>query len=310
MKRSGDIRWGELRLGLLIFVALALFLWASIQGGTNLFKKTYELHSTFGNVQGVVAGAPIWFQGVEVGTVKRLDFARAGDSSHVSVTLTVGERVWPFIRRDSRVRIQALNVFGEKFMEVTPGAPSAPPVRNGDTLRSEPPTDLAELLQRGQKIVDMLDSTMADLNVAMKRVRRGEGTLGRLTTSDELYVSLNQAVRQVQALALHLDRSQAEMRHSLISLAPTLDSLGRKIERGEGTLGKLVNDPAFYRNVSNATARLDSTLGRIDRGEGNLGKLARDEALYRNLEQSLGRLDKLMADIQANPSRYFKFSVF
>ena len=39
MKRSGEIRWGELRLGLLIFVALAVFLWASIQGGANLFKK-------------------------------------------------------------------------------------------------------------------------------------------------------------------------------------------------------------------------------------------------------------------------------
>ncbi|MGH7724882.1 MAG: MlaD family protein [Candidatus Eiseniibacteriota bacterium] len=310
MKRSGDIRWGELRLGLLIFVALALFLWASIQGGTNLFKKTYTLHSTFPNVQGVVSGAPIWFQGVEVGTVKSLDFARSGDSSHVAVTLTVGERVWPFIRRDSRVRIQALNVFGEKFMEVTPGDSRAPAVRNGDTLRSEPPTDLAEVLARGQKIVEMLDSTMTELNVAVKRIRRGEGTLGRLTASDELYTSLNSTVRQVQSLALHVDESQTAMRRSLVSVATTLDTLGKRIERGEGSLGLLAKDPALYRNLSGATARLDTTLARIERGEGNLGKLSRDEALYRNLEQSLGRLDKLMADIQANPSRYFKFSVF
>lgn len=310
MKRSGDIKWGELRLGLLIFLGLALFLWASIQGGTSLFKKTYKLHSSFPNVQGVVAGAPIWFQGVEVGTVKGLEFEPAGDSSHVMVTLSVNDRVWPFIRQDSRVRIQALNVFGDKFMEVTPGNPRAPAARDGDTLRSEPPTDLAELLARGQKIVNTLDSTMTDLNIALNRARMGKGTIGKLMTSDDLYVSLDRTVRQVQTLALNLDRSQVAMSRSLVSVATTLDSLGQRIQRGEGTLGLLATDPALYHNLNGATARLDSALGRIDRGEGNLGKLARDEALYRNLEQSIGRLNKLMADIQANPSRYFKVSVF
>src|SRR6187551_3450425 len=115
MKRSGEIRWGELRLGLLIFVAMAIFLWASIQGGSSLFKKEYTLHSRFTNVQGVVSGAPIWFQGVE------------------AVTFKVNPKVFPLIRRNSRVRIQALNVFGEKFIEVTPGTRESPHVANNDT---------------------------------------------------------------------------------------------------------------------------------------------------------------------------------
>jgi phospholipid/cholesterol/gamma-HCH transport system substrate-binding protein len=310
MKRSGEIRWGELRVGLLIFVAMALFLWASIQGGASLFKKQYVLHSTFSNVQGVVAGAPIWFQGVEVGTVKTLDFVPLGDTSRVRVTFKVDERVWPLIKRDSRVRIQAINVFGEKFIEVTPGSASAPQVADNDTLPSDKPTDVAELFARGEKIVDQVGATMSDLQIVMAKVRRGEGSLGRFSSSDELYLGLNRTIRNAEVLTTHLDRSQSEMRANLISLTTTLDSLLKRIDRGEGTFGRMAKDPALYDHMASASGRIDSTLARVERGEGNLGQLSKDEKLYKNLEGSLARLNDLLVDIQKNPKKYFSFSVF
>jgi len=310
MKRSGEIRWGELRLGLLIFVAMALFLWASIQGGSNLFKKQYTLHSKFPHVQGVVAGAPIWFQGVEVGTVKDLDFIPIGDSSCVDVSFRINQRVWPMIHRDSRVRIQALNLFGEKFIEVTPGSAHAARVVDGDTLASDKPTDLTELMARGAGIVDTLSATMNDLRFMLAKVRRGEGSLGKLANSGELYDALTRTIRNAETLTAHLDRSQGDMRASLTSLTGTLDSLAKRVDRGEGTFGRLAKDPALYDHMASATSRIDSALSRVERGEGNLGQLSKDEKLYKNLEESLAHLNELMADIQRNPKKYFSFSVF
>jgi phospholipid/cholesterol/gamma-HCH transport system substrate-binding protein len=310
MRRSGDIKWGELRLGLLIFVAMALFLWASIQGGTSLFKKQTTLYSLFDNVQGVVSGAAIWFQGVEVGAVKDLKILNAGDSSHVVVTFVVNQKIVPFIRRDSRVRIQALNVFGEKFMEVTPGSQHSAQVQNGDTLASDPPTDIAALMAKGEGIVANLDSMVMDLKFSMARVRRGEGTLGQLATDDALYTELTSTVRQARVLTTHLDAAQSEMRTALVSTTSRIDSLLAALDRGEGTLGRMAKDPALYDRLASASAKFDSTLGRIERGEGNLGQLSKDEALYRNLEQSLGQLNALLIDIKKDPKKYFKFSVF
>lgn len=310
MKRSGEIRWGELRVGLLIFVAMAMFLWASIQGGSTLFKKQFTLHSHFPNVQGVVAGAPIWFQGVEVGTVKSLDFVPHGDSSRVRVTFKVNDRVWPLIKRDSRVRIQALNLFGEKFIEVTPGSARALQVANNDTLASDKPTDIAELMARGEGVVDQLSATMTDIQFVLAKVRRGEGSLGKFTSSDEFYDGLNRTVRSVDVLSTHLDRSQYEMRTSLTSMTTTIDSLAKRIARGEGTLGRMAKDPALYEHLASASARADSALARVERGEGNLGQLSKDEKLYQNLEGSLAKLRDLIADIQKNPKKYFSFSVF
>ena len=310
MKRSGEIRWGELRLGLLIFVAMAIFLWASIQGGSSLFKKEHMLHARFSNVQGVTQGAAIWYQGVEVGQVKKLEFVPVADTSGVVVTFKVNNTVFPMIRRDSRVRIQALNVFGEKFIEVTPGMRTSPRVADNDTLPAEKPTDIAELMARGDKIVDQLATTVNDLQFVMAKVKRGEGSLGKLTSSDELYVSLNRTIRNAEVLTSNLDKSQVEMRRNLISLTSTLDSLAKRVDRGEGTFGKMAKDPALYDNLASASARMDSTLARIEHGEGNLGQLSKDEKLYKNLEGSLGRLNELLTDIQKNPKKYFSFSVF
>lgn len=310
MKRSGDIRWGELKLGLLIFVGLALLLWASIQGGTSFFKKQHELNAYFPNVQGVVAGAPVWFQGVEVGTVKTLDFVASGDTARVRVQFTVNDIVWPLVREDSRVRIQALNLFGEKFMEVTPGSSDSPKVPDGATLPSDRPTDTAEIMAKGSAIVDDLALVTTELKAVMARVNRGEGSLGRLMHSDELYTNLDATVRQVRVLTVSLDRSQVQMSRSLTDVAESLDSTLALVRTGNGSLGKMARDPALYDNMASATGRLDSTLARIERGEGSLGRLATDDAAARNLEESLERLSDLLADLRANPKKYFKFSVF
>lgn len=310
MRRSGEIKWGELRLGLIIFMALGLFLWASIQGGESLFKRQHVLRSRFSNVQGVVSGAPIWFEGVEVGTVKHLGFITESDTSRVVVTFAVNSDVWPRIRKDSRVRIQALNLFGEKFIEVTAGSPSSPPVAENDVLPSEKPTDVAELMTRGSGIVDQMAAVTNDLGAILAKIRRGEGSLGRLANSNQLHDSLLSTMRHADNLMSHLDRSQGETRASLIALTTTLDSLARRVDRGEGTFGKLARDPSLYEHVARTSAHLDSALSRVEHGEGNLGQLSKDEKLYQNLQESLEHLNKLLADVQRNPKKYFGFSIF
>ncbi len=55
---------------------------------------------------------------------------------------------------------------------------------------------------------------------------------------------------------------------------------------------------------------VDSMISRIDRGTGNLGMLVSDSALYLEATLTVRQLRELIADIQANPRKYFKFSVF
>jgi len=65
--------------------------------------------------------------------------------------------------------------------------------------------------------------------------------------------------------------------------------------------------------VANASAtmkELNDLLSRINRGEGTLGKLAKNDSLYNNLNSSAASLDKLLKDLEENPKRYVHFSLF
>ena len=59
-----------------------------------------------------------------------------------------------------------------------------------------------------------------------------------------------------------------------------------------------------------ATASLGTILGRMERGEGTLGRLSIDETLYVSLNGAAESLSALLADLQANPNKYINISIF
>ena len=93
-------------------------------------------------------------------------------------------------------------------------------------------------------------------------------------------------------------------------MANSVGKLSDQVNENQGTMGKLIADPALYDNLNATTARLDSVLTKIDRAEGNVGLLVNDTALYVELSNLLARANNLMTDIEKNPRKYFKFSVF
>ncbi len=79
-----------------------------------------------------------------------------------------------------------------------------------------------------------------------------------------------------------------------------------KANRGEGTLGRVVNDAALYENLDGAVAetratmtRLQETIDRINRGEGTAGKIVNDPELYNSLNRTVRQLETISNDLQA-----------
>ena len=63
-------------------------------------------------------------------------------------------------------------------------------------------------------------------------------------------------------------------------------------------------------NLEKVSAEMAVLLQKINKGEGTMGKLANDKELYDNLNKSTAELQLLLADLHKNPSRYVHFSVF
>ena len=82
-------------------------------------------------------------------------------------------------------------------------------------------------------------------------------------------------------------------------IADNLDKLTGAISNGQGTLGKLVNDDTLYTHADSVIDRLDKITAGIQNGQGTAGKLVTDDTLYKNLNSTVTNANQLLADINS-----------
>ncbi len=71
----------------------------------------------------------------------------------------------------------------------------------------------------------------------------------------------------------------------------------KDVEKSNGTFSMLIKDPSLYNKLLSTTERIDDLTLRINEGEGTIGKLISDPALYDNLNEASIKLTKLIHDI-------------
>ena len=66
----------------------------------------------------------------------------------------------------------------------------------------------------------------------------------------------------------------------------------------------------MVKDLEQISTRFNAILDGLEKGEGSMGKLLKDENLYNNLEGASRQLEQLLQDMKLNPKRYVHFSVF
>ncbi|HVP39376.1 MAG TPA: MlaD family protein [Candidatus Saccharimonadales bacterium] len=310
MKRSGDIRWGQVQIGVVVVGAALFLLWAALRGGDAVLigkKKAFRVQ--FKDVKGLVVGAPVRLNGLEVGQVESISLDRFATTHTVEVRASVNRICWPYIRRDSEASIAAISFFGDKFLQVTAGSPDQPQVPPEGEIRSVELPDPMEVISGRESPLTQMGPLITSLDSLAARTERGEGSLGRTLRSAQLHDELVGLARDLRELSRGLLHNQEEVSHAVVRMGATVDSLGRSLEGG-GSVGRALHDPALYDHLASAAARLDSLTGEAASGRGTLGKLARDEQLYNESQALVRDMRKLLQDMQANPRKYIKISIF
>ena len=253
----------EQRIGLFFLVGLVLLALAiELTLGLGLFHRRYLLHADFTDVQGLDRGADVRLAGLRAGRVD--DLALEGD--HVRVTMAIDGNLT--VRRDSVARLDFRALSGERFVSLTLGTPTAPPAGPGDVLEGETPAGLADAVDQLSHVAQSVDQLATTLD----------------TEAGRLLVTLADVVE--------------ENRTALNDVTSHVASISEKLDRGTGTLGKLLNDPALYDRV-NATVGdvrqsvqdLGVVAQNLRSGQGTLGKLlSKDDALYDQVQDTIDNL--------------------
>jgi phospholipid/cholesterol/gamma-HCH transport system substrate-binding protein len=311
MKRTGKIKWGNLRVGLFIVFAFAMLLYSSFRGGgTSIFQSKDRLVAYVYSVDGLVKGSPVWLGGVEVGNVKSVKFVNIDERRRIKVEFVVTRSVWEFITMDSKIKLGTIGLLGDKYVEVIPGSKDQLVVEPGAVLGVIEEGGIASVTEKVPSITGSLDSVLTNLKDVSRKLSEGKGTAGKMLSDSTLYDNFVAALDRTTELMTEIRKNQKTIMDKLGSTLTNTEGITARIDSGQGSLGKIINEDEIYDNLARSSMRLDSILTKIDRGDGSAGALLNDDRLYEEIHELVLRINNLVTDIEENPRKYFKFSVF
>jgi len=308
VKRTGRVPFMKLQIGLAALAAIVLLLWATLQSGAFRLGPEESIVLSFRSAGGLETGSSVRLNGVLVGSVRTLRLEST--TNRVTVTLGVAKGTRARLHQGSSARITTVGFLADLYIALESGDESAPVIANDAEISTVLASDPQQMMGRAVGIADSLNLLVASLNKAGRRLAAGSGTLGRLSEDDRLYESMVEMTRNANTLTLRLTETQSKVSDRMLSVATSLDSLTWRLQHGDGTAAQLITNGELHSRLVSVSGRLDSVLTVVESGRGNVGRLMADSTLYEDTRELVSSMKRLMAEIEKNPKKYMKFSIF
>ncbi len=257
----------KVRVGLLVFAGLALFFVAlmAIASRSFSFTDTFYLRATYNNVAGLQAGAPVQFQGVLVGRVQIVSLPTE-PGEPILVRMAIIEEARPLIRENTQAQIKSQGLIGNTMMVVLVNPSDeemAEVVDDGDTIIGVEPFDFYEITDDARAAAQQFQASAGALQEILQDIQTGEGTLARLIYDPSLYESAVQTARETQQLLSALGEDAEAVTELARSATQEVETLLSKINEGDGTLARLINEDAVYQQLLATADTLQQVSGSI-----------------------------------------------
>lgn len=289
-------------VGLFVLIGIVILVLGimTLGGQQKKFVKAIHVKAVFDDVGGLQPGNNIWFSGVKIGTVRKINFF--GDSQ-VEVEMNVEEKVVEFIRKNSKATISSDGLIGNKIIVIYGGTTDYPPVEEGDRLEAIMPLDTDQMMEtlqvNNQNLVDITN----DLKVLTSKIAAGEGIVGAVLTDSVLAVNFRTILSNLERASVNSNKMIADLNtftgklnkkgtlmNDLVTdtsivpdLKATIESLKvtsantqaltkefagitDKLNSKDNSLGMLLNDPEFAKSLKSTLENADSASYNLNKG--------------------------------------------
>ena len=287
----------EAKVGLLVLGSSVILLWMTMMVGKFDFGKPqgYAVSATFDTVSGLDLKAAVRMAGVQIGTVETVEL----EDSKARVILRINPGVK--IPRGTEAAVKTMGLLGDKYVDLVPSQYQAesgqtPPERSGfykegDRVeRTIPSSDADQLISKLSGIADDIKQVTGSLRQVFGS-QRGEKSMEdilhdlRQTTANikefsyalsgdgsELVMRMNELVQNLNGmvnenkdnLKVTMENIREASKNAEMALA-SIENVTKKIDRGEGTLGKLVNEDSMYSNIDSAAKGISDYVSKVER---------------------------------------------
>jgi len=313
-KRRRNFR-RNLALGGFVLAALGTLTALTFRLGGLVLEEQSHWTAYFGANSTVAKDADIYAAGTKVGRVERVqlvpdDQLAPGHYVQVDMVIRKDLTLW----EDAKVDMRSLGLLGRAVLEIDRGTPGKRKLNSDTPLRGVMAGDPFDALN---SLIDEnrtnLGRFTADLAEVMGRVRRGEGSIGRLFGEDDLYRKIDRIADGLGDVvdrarspnssigALLEDRALYEHALSLVSRA---DEIATQIRSGKGVLGTLAYDEQVGNDLKDLVTSVRGIAHAIDAGEGTLGKLVHDDELHNSLAEAARAIRNIVVRLDSGKGSF------
>jgi len=293
----------EVKTAILVITSLLLIIYLfNYLKGQNLLDSSRTFYTVYDNVEGLAPSTPVTINGLKVGKVQEIGFAEDG-SGKLKVKLLV-DSDFEF-SKNSKTELYETGLIGGKAIAILPAFDKAENAKKGDFLVGTVKAGLTELVnQKLTPLQGKIETMMVSADLLLKNINDvfDEQTKTNLKTSiaelSNTITSFKNTSNSLNSLIadnkVKLDSTLSNFEAASSNFAQITDSLAN------ANLGQTLTD------LQSTIGNFNKVLVSIDKGEGTMGKLLKDEGLYNNLKGATKEMEALLKDIKLHPKRYFR----
>lgn len=296
----------EIKTAILVIASILLFIWGySFLKGRDLFTNYKTFYVEYKSVEGLATSAPVTLNGLVIGKVNNITI---DENTGVLVVELQLKTDFP-ISKSSTASIYEPGFIGGKQIAIIPNFNDKTLAVDGQKLEGgvklgltdKVGDQLAPLQEKLEKLLGSTEILISGLNNVLDQ----KGQQDLKVSLAELSKTIEQFHKVSLSVNALLDNNKTQINGVVTNfnkISGNFSKISDSLNKAD--LGKTV------KNLNATLGRVDGIMSGLESGKGSMGKLLNDDAFYQNIKSTTKELELLLQDVRLYPTRYVNVSLF